>query len=81
MARTHGGEVTTVDGRNLADAQPFCRGHYGSVYGAERQVSVPRDKFSDPQPISRSYRLDDERTVGQVAEESHLRFGTQPGAQ
>lgn len=81
VARTDDGEVTVVDGRDLIDAQPFCCGHHGGVYSAKRQASVPRNKFSDPQPISPSYRLDSERTIGQVAEESHFRFGAQPGAQ
>lgn len=81
MAWTDDGEVTAVDGRDLTDAQPFCCGHHGGVYGAKRQASVPRDKFSDTQPISCRYRLDGERTIGQVAEESHLSFGAQPGTQ
>src|SRR6185437_7382003 len=33
------------------------------------------------QPISRCYRLDSERTIGQVTEESHFSFGAQPGTQ
>lgn len=81
VARTDDGEVPAVYGRDVTDAQPFCCGHHRGVDGAQRQVSVPCNKFSDPQPISRGYRLDDERTVGQVAEESHLRFGAQPGAE
>lgn len=81
MARTDDGEVTAVDGRDLTDAQPFCCGHHGGVDGAKWQVSVARNKLSDPQPISRGNWFDGERTVGQVAEESHLRFGAQSGAQ
>jgi hypothetical protein len=81
MAGTDDGEVTAVDGRDLTDAQPFCCGHHGSVYGAKWQVSVSGNKLSDPQPISGGYRFDGERAVGQVAEESHLGFGTQPDSQ
>lgn len=81
MARPDDREVTAVDGRDIADTQPFCCGHHGGVYGAKRQVSVPRNKFSDPQPISRGHRFDGERPIGQVAEEPHLSFGAQPGAQ
>ena len=81
VARTDDCEVTAVDGCDLVDFQPFRCGHHGGVYGAKRQISVPRNKFGDPQPISRCYRLDDERTIGQVAEESHFSFGAQPGTQ
>lgn len=81
MARTDDGEVTAVDGRDLTDTQPFCCGHHGGVYGAKWQVSVSGNKFRDPQPISGGYRFDGERTVGQVAEESHLGFGAQSGSQ
>lgn len=81
MARTDEGEATAVDGRDLTDAQPFCRGYHRGVYGAKRQVSVSRNEFSDPQPIAGGYRLDDERAIGQVAEESHLGFDAQPATQ
>ncbi len=81
MTRSDDGEVTAVDGRDLVDAQPFCCGDNGGVYGTKRQVSLPSNKFGDPQPISRCDRLDSERTIGQVAEESHFSFGAQSGTQ
>ena len=81
MARTNDREVTAIDGRDLTDAQPFCCGHHGGIDSAKWEVSVSRNKLSDPQPITRGYRLYGERTFGQVAEESHLSFGAQPGTQ
>jgi len=81
VARPDDGEVMAVDGRDLIDAQPFRCGHHGGIYGAKRQVSVPRNKLGDPQPISRCYRLDGERAIGQVTEESHFGFGAQSGTQ
>lgn len=65
------GEVA-VNGCNLSYAQSFGRGHNGCVDGAEREVAVPSDEFSDAQPIGGSYRLDAEGAICQVPEEAHL---------
>ncbi len=48
---TYDGELTAIDSRELTDVQSLGRGHDGRVDGAERQVAVPGDQFSDAQPI------------------------------
>jgi len=75
------GEVPAVDGCNLSYAQSLGRGHDGCVDGAERQVAVPSDEFSDAHPISGSHRLDAEGAVCQVAEEAHFGFRTETGTE
>ena len=77
VAETYDGEVAAIDGRDLTDVQSLGRGHDGCVDGAERQVAVPGDQFSDAQPIGGNHGLDAERAVCEVAEEANFGFRTE----
>jgi hypothetical protein len=59
------------------DPESFCRCDDGGVDGPEREIAILSNKLSDPKPIRGTDGIDRERACGQVAEESHLRFGTQ----
>jgi hypothetical protein len=74
-------EVAPVDGCDLADAQSLRRGYHRCVDGAQWQVSIPRDKLSDADPVRGSHGLDPECAGGEVAEEPHLRFHTETGTE
>lgn len=71
------GEVDAVDGGNLSDAQSLGCGYDGCVDGAERQVAISNDEFSNAQPIGGSHRLNAEGAACQVPEEADLGFRTQ----
>ena len=76
VARTYDTEMSTIYRRNLVDAQPLRCRDYRGVDRAEREVSVLRHELSDPKPISSRDRLDNERTLRQIGEESDFRFDT-----
>lgn len=71
------GEVAAVDGGNLSYAQSLGCGHDRCIDGAERQVAVPGDEFSNAEPIGGSHRFNAEGAACQVPEEAHLGFRTQ----
>jgi hypothetical protein len=69
VIRAYDCKVAPVDRRDLGQAQAFSRRDDGSVNGAQWQVTVPGNQFSDPQPVSDRHWFDHERSVGQVTQE------------
>jgi hypothetical protein len=72
-------EVTSVDSRDVSDAQPFSRGDDRSIHRAKWHVAIARNQFGDPKPVRGYHRFDGECPDGEVAEESDFGFGPETG--
>jgi hypothetical protein len=77
MIRAHDGEVASVDGRDLGDAEALGRGDDRGIHRAQGKVAIARHEFGDPQPVRDRHRLHGERAAGEVAEEADLRLRAQ----
>ena len=71
MAWANDAEVTTIEGRYLADRKAFGGRDYGGVDGAEGKITVAGDELGDPQQVLWLKWLDDE-VGGEIAQEAHL---------
>ena len=72
MAGPDDAEVPSVDGRDIGDAEAFGGGDDRGVYGAERQVVVPRDELDHAERVCRVDGLKYEGAAAEVAEEAGL---------
>ncbi len=72
--------MSTIERRYIGDAEPFCSGDDRSVCGAEGKVSILRDKFCDPHPITGVDVFSEEVACGEVAEKANFGIGAQTSA-
>jgi hypothetical protein len=74
MLGAHDAEVSSVDRRDVGDAEALRGGDHRGVDRSERKVAVRRDELGDSQPVSGWYGVDCEHARCQVADESNLRL-------
>ncbi len=72
MSWSHDAEVAAIESGNGPEVEALGGGHHGGVDRAERQVSVLRHEFGDPQPVGGLDGQRCQRPAGQVAKEPDL---------
>jgi hypothetical protein len=66
--------MSSVDRRDLADAEALRSGDDRGVDRSKWEIAVRRDEFGDAQPISGWHGVDREHACCEVSEESNLRL-------
>ncbi len=79
MVWPHHPEVTTIERRQLANAQSLCCSDDGPIDAPEGQICVLDDELGDPEPVRRVHGLGDERPGREVPEPANLGLWSEPG--
>jgi hypothetical protein len=73
VPRTHDGEVTVIERRELGLAQPLYDSQHGGVDEADAQVGVGFEQLADTRVVDRLESLHQERFPATVLEKPHER--------
>ncbi len=71
-------EVAAVERGDLSDPETFGSCDHRGVHRPERKVAVDTDEFGDPKPVGRRYRLWDEASRSEVADEPDFGADAEP---